>query len=79
MDRVVFTKAKGKRGPQRGQYYLIYDHATGSTTKIVCPNCGTKGELEHEINSLGEVSPSVECPTKGCDFHNYIKLEGWGG
>jgi hypothetical protein len=31
----------------------------------------------HEVLSDGRVIPSVVCLAPGCDFHEYIRLEGW--
>lgn len=42
-----------------------------------CPHCGTAAELDHSIASDGTVTPSVVCPVIGCDFHEYVRLEGW--
>ncbi len=47
------------------------------TARFTCAN-GHSGLLDdHDINGDGEVSPSVVCPGKDCDFHEYIKLVGW--
>jgi len=62
-----------------------YDRRTGSsgsrpegrTALFACPN-GHIGSLsDHEIADDGTVLPSVVCPHEGCDFHEFIKLEGW--
>ena len=31
----------------------------------------------HRISSEGTVRPSVVCRTKGCDFHDWVKLKEW--
>lgn len=31
----------------------------------------------HSISSKGAVHPSVVCRTKGCDFHDWVKLKDW--
>jgi len=50
---------------------------TGRTALFCCPR-GHIGTLsDHEIGLDGTVSPSVVCPHEGCDFHEFIKLEGW--
>ena len=47
--------------------------------RLVCPN-GHAGFLDHDIDSSGRVSPSVECPDAACDFHESgVILEGWAG
>lgn len=51
---------------------------------IRCPECKMPTQMGtdadgHAVNVGGEVHPSVECPTKGCTFHRYVRLEGWAG
>lgn len=36
--------------------------------RLACPN-GHRGFLNHEIDRLGRVSPSIECPEGECGFH----------
>ncbi len=50
----------------------------GFVIKVWWPECGIDYALDHEIDSSGMVTPSVECPTEGCDFHHMIRLVGWG-
>lgn len=44
-----------------------------------CPKCGDRGGLghgtNHKIAADGAVTPSVMCDR--CDFHDFVKLEGW--
>jgi hypothetical protein len=50
---------------------------TGRKASFTCPK-GHLGSLaDHDIADDGRVSPSVVCPYDGCDFHDFIKLEGW--
>ena len=44
---------------------------------VCCPHCGTEADLDHSIGADGAVSPSLECPTTGCDFHDWGRLDGW--
>lgn len=54
---------------------LKYDDTR--TALFCCPN-GHVGTLTtHRIASDGKVTPSVVCPYEGCNFHEYITLEGW--
>lgn len=49
----------------------------GRTALFCCSN-GHIGSLSnHEIAEDGTVTPSVVCPHEGCNFHEFIKLEGW--
>lgn len=56
---------------------------TGKRTATVsCPKCGNVASLSgHEVVVDGTVTPSLGCPwkvgEKQCDFHDWIKLEGW--
>ena len=44
---------------------------------VYCPKCGEEGMLDHDIDVDGFVTPSLVCPTKLCDFHDYVQLMGW--
>jgi hypothetical protein len=33
----------------------------------------------HRIEADGRVVPSVVCLAPGCDFHEYVSLDGWNG
>jgi hypothetical protein len=44
---------------------------------FTCPLCGTHGQLDHEVLADGTLDASVECPSDGCGFHEWIRLEGW--
>ena len=48
------------------------------TIKVSCPTCGTSANLAgtHEVDELGNVSPSLICPDE-CGFHEWVILEGW--
>ncbi len=48
------------------------------TANFICPGCGWLAVLaDHDIAPDGEVWPSVVCPNDDCDFHEFIRLEGW--
>jgi hypothetical protein len=49
------------------------------TALVCCPNGHIASLTDHDIKDDGAVSPSVVCPHEGCDFHEFIKLEGWKG
>lgn len=46
---------------------------------VKCPGCGQEYRLEHDISALGVVSPSLECPSDRCTFHDNVILVGWLG
>lgn len=63
---------------QRGTWKRWDAGPQGQTAAFTCPKCGGIAMLiDHEIGPDGAVSPSVVCPNEKCDFHEYIKLEGW--
>ncbi len=68
-----------KPGDERGQWkrLLRSPHDGGLTATLTCPDCGQFATLDHDIKEDGTVHPSVVCPYDGCNFHDYIKLEGW--
>ena len=63
-----------KKGTWKGLRLAAGKRSAGFT----CPRCGLTGSLsDHEIRPDGTVNPSVVCPGEGCDFHAFIRLEGW--
>jgi hypothetical protein len=61
----------------RGEWRLL--KARGKLSAMVrCPKCGLEASLlDHEIAADGTVTPSMQCPKDGCDFHETVLLEGW--
>lgn len=48
------------------------------TALVSCPKCGEIVSIgNHKIAADGTVKPSLVCPFNGCDFHDFIVLEGW--
>ena len=46
--------------------------------RIGCPGCGQHPTLgDHLISSDGTVTPGVVCPLEPCNFHDWVKLDGW--
>lgn len=60
--------------------WAIFRYQSGRVQVVTrCAN-GHIGSLDdHEIDADGVVSPSVVCQKNGCDFHEFIQLEGWEG
>lgn len=56
----------------------------GHSATVSCPKCGNVSTLEgHAITADGQVEPSVVCPwlvmeCRECDWHDTIRLAGWG-
>jgi len=45
---------------------------------VRCPKCNRVYTLrQHTVADDGTVTPSLVCPHDDCDFHEYVKLEGW--
>lgn len=73
----VFTKS-ADRDPLPGEYVkVVLDGEV--TARLGCPGCGRPALLDHEIDSYGNVTPSVECGYDDCDFHETGTLVGWKG
>ena len=47
------------------------------TARVTCPECKHEAILDHEIAADGTVTPSLDCPTDGCGFHEHVVLAGW--
>ena len=57
-----------------------YERRLGQQAVYVCPGCGREvavGPL-YTIAADGTVRASAMCPLKGCSFHRFITLVGWG-
>lgn len=65
-----------ERGTWRG--VKLTDQAGRRSATASCPDCGQTASLSgHEIAKDGTVNPSVVCPNANCNFHQFVKLEGW--
>lgn len=45
--------------------------------ELTCDNGHAVSLKGHAISADGVVSPSVVCLAQGCDFHDFVRLEGW--
>jgi hypothetical protein len=45
--------------------------------ELTCSNGHAISLRGHQINAAGGVSPSVVCRAAGCDFHDWVRLQGW--
>ena len=65
--------------PGPGEWKPVQLQKTGErTARLVCPDCRCRALLDHSIATDGTVTPSVVCPTEGCNFHEMVRLSGWG-
>lgn len=51
--------------------------ACGVVVFVGCPGCREAFRLVHEIDDVGNVSPSLDCPR--CEFHDFVRLVDWPG
>ncbi len=49
------------------------------SANVKCGNGHIAGLEDHTIAADGTVSPSLDCPEKGCDWHVMARLCGWAG
>ena len=57
--------------------WRIFEWGTRWVVSVSCPGCAEPARLDHVVSRGGEVSPSLNCSL--CDFHEFVKLDGWGG
>ncbi len=57
--------------------WALINRDSKDNATVTCPDCGKNHVLDHEIDDAGIVTPSLECPSWGCDFHDMVVLEGW--
>lgn len=72
---IIFKQAKEKNlSKQTWSGARVEDRRTAT---IMCPEGHIGSISNHTIDDQGVVNPSVVCPWEGCDFHDFIQLEGW--
>jgi len=49
------------------------------TALVTCSNGHVSSLTDHTIADDGSVSPSLVCPYKNCNFHEFVRLDGWKG
>lgn len=58
--------------------WAIFRYQSGRVQVVTRCGRGHIGSLDnHQIGSDGTVTPSVVCQHDGCDYHEFVKLEGW--
>jgi len=45
--------------------------------ELTCSNGHSISLRRHSIAADGKVFPSVVCMSQGCDFHDFVILDGW--
>ncbi len=61
----------------RDHWHLITRKSREKSASVRCPDCKQWYPLDHEIDADGFITPSVDCPTEGCEFHDFVRLLGW--
>jgi hypothetical protein len=75
---VTIRPAKNSAALARGEWRVLRSKNRLSAM-VRCPRCGAQASLlDHDISAGGAVTPSIDCPTYGCGFHEHVSLEGWG-
>ena len=69
--------SKGRYVIPRALWKTIWRGTGAQTAMVRCPKCGLDCSLKHEISDDGVVTPSLGCPYKGCNFHEWVTLEDW--
>lgn len=44
---------------------------------VSCANGHIASLADHSIREDGIVEPSLVCPEIGCDWHEWVRLDGW--
>ena len=72
----------GKFGPANRPFVVTICAAGHSHIVGIAGTMSADGTLQppaHSIAPDGTISPSYVCPRAGCQFHEYVRLEGWTG
>lgn len=60
--------------------WAIFRYESGRVQVVTRCKNGHIGSLDdHQVSEDGGVQPSVVCQKAGCDYHEFIRLEGWKG
>jgi hypothetical protein len=76
--RVAIPLYSGAGDPPPG----FWKECSGATVyrfkaELTCPFGHGMTLKGHEVEENGSVSPSVVCPIRGCEFHEFVVLAGW--
>ena len=45
--------------------------------RVNCPRCQQSFLLDHTIDMVGNISPSLDCPNEQCSFHDGAVLDNF--
>lgn len=76
MHRISIPRVDcGTADPDRPSWF-----GSGAMVFVRCGgSCGEAYRPDHVIEENGNLSPSLVCPTDGCGWHVWIRLDGWSG
>ena len=80
---VVLARHEGEGEPKPGTWKRVTGDLAdiGYLAVVRCPECKLLESIarKHTVAADGKVSPSVVCPHDGCNWHVYVRLDGWEG
>ncbi|KKN24891.1 hypothetical protein LCGC14_0890410 [marine sediment metagenome] len=47
--------------------------------RVSCPRCGRVFFLDHDVDHMGNVFPSLQCPDEECGYHDFAVLKDFRG
>ena len=77
---MVVIPKRGEDPEQPGPWWARIETAGGEPwpyPQVCCPEGHVAGLGDHDIEEDGTVKPSLVCPTGGCSYHVWAKLDGW--
>ncbi len=82
MPRAEGRNGSGPENPPlvRGTWWPLTWGDGRHTANICCRDCGWACCLfpdHHSIAQDGIINPSLVCPNDQCNFHEYVRLDGW--
>ena len=82
MTRKVLLPKRGDDHDEPGPWWAPIQTVKGDRNPypmVCCPNGHIAGIASHSVDAAGKVTPSLVCPTDGCDYHVHATLDGWPG
>lgn len=77
-ERISISRDRRTDGTREPGSWRPLENREGRSAMVTCARCERSASLTgHTIAANGEVSPSLQCPYKGCSWHVYVTLVGW--
>ncbi len=75
--RVLIPRVDAPKEADKPSWHPITG-SEGQTIAVVrCGLCGRSYEVDYDIDTEGNVDPTLFCPHPICGWHVSAKLEGW--